>query len=92
MRLHDCFSIYNILIDEEMQQNFNKVKICVMFKWQIFLIFSLRTVEILSHFEDKYAILWSACENYNIVLICHIYTHTHTPTHAHALFSDENIR
>ena len=40
------------------------------------------------------------CGNYNIVLICHIYTyinipvHTHTHTHTHAKFKffNENIR
>ena len=48
-----------------------------------FLIFSLRTFEISSHFEDKYATLFSACDNYN-VLNCHIYTYTYIRTHTRA--------
>ena len=31
MRFHDYFNVYNILIDEKMQQNFKQVKICVMY-------------------------------------------------------------
>ena len=29
---HDCFNVYNILIDEEMQQYFKQVPFCVVYK------------------------------------------------------------
>ena len=33
--------------------------------------------------KNWYVILCFACDNYNIVLICRIYTHIHTSTHIH---------
>ena len=41
----DCFDIY-ILVDKKMEQKLKQVKICVLYKWQIFFIFSLQTFEI----------------------------------------------
>ena len=57
MRFYDCFNVYNILMDEEMQQNFTQIKLCVMYKWQIFKIFSLSTFET-SSIRDIVLYMW----------------------------------
>ena len=41
MRFHDYFNVYNILIDEEISQNFKQVKICLMYISDKFLKFSV---------------------------------------------------
>ena len=35
-KFYDCFNVYNMLMDEDMQQDFKQVKICVTCKWQTF--------------------------------------------------------
>ena len=56
MQFYDCFNVYNILMDDEIWQNFKQVKICGMYKW-ILWIFSLSTFKT-SSLRDIVLYMW----------------------------------